>query len=329
MKKRSLLFPASTFPRKPAASAATATSANNSVDSSKVKQNSGLTKSENKNKSSSNGSRDAGATGGGGGGIPRPQLGITTSPSKLAVRTNTSKLVTTTNNNVHEKIVRSASGDSKDSSGPYKLLPPKTVPTVSSYGPSQGQQANMGPGHHPNQLSHQGHIKTGPSVSYDQYKQPPPPASVPISGPGSRAMGPGPPHVTQRTQTPASFIGYMHPAQPTPPPYHQPPQPPSTSLNTSNSNTVGNSSTDSTEDFVNQAPKDELNRIVEKKDGVPRQSIETGVGGGIVGEYNKKVTELQNEVRSLKDLNVRLSEDNKELRDLCCFLDDDRQKGRS
>ena len=50
--------------------------------------------------------------------------GITTSPSKLAVRTNTSKLVTTTNNNVHEKIVRSASGDSKDSSGPYKLLPP-------------------------------------------------------------------------------------------------------------------------------------------------------------------------------------------------------------
>ena len=50
--------------------------------------------------------------------------------------------------------------------------------------------------------------------------------------------------------------------------------------------------------------------------------------GVIVSDLNKKVTELQNEVRSLKDLNARLSEDNKELRDLCCFLDDDRQKGR-
>ena len=50
--------------------------------------------------------------------------------------------------------------------------------------------------------------------------------------------------------------------------------------------------------------------------------------GVIVSDLNKKVTDLQNEVRSLKDLNARLSEDNKELRDLCCFLDDDRQKGR-
>ena len=30
----------------------------------------------------------------------------------------------------------------------------------------------------------------------------------------------------------------------------------------------------------------------------------------------------------MKELNARLSEDNQELRDLCCFLDDDRQKGR-
>lgn len=34
------------------------------------------------------------------------------------------------------------------------------------------------------------------------------------------------------------------------------------------------------------------------------------------------------ELRSLKDANQRLSDDNQELRDLCCFLDDDRQKGR-
>lgn len=34
------------------------------------------------------------------------------------------------------------------------------------------------------------------------------------------------------------------------------------------------------------------------------------------------------ELRSLKEANQRLSDDNQELRDLCCFLDDDRQKGR-
>lgn len=34
------------------------------------------------------------------------------------------------------------------------------------------------------------------------------------------------------------------------------------------------------------------------------------------------------ELRSMKEANQRLSDDNQELRDLCCFLDDDRQKGR-
>ncbi|KAL1139800.1 hypothetical protein AAG570_006777 [Ranatra chinensis] len=34
------------------------------------------------------------------------------------------------------------------------------------------------------------------------------------------------------------------------------------------------------------------------------------------------------EMRGLKEANQRLSDDNQELRDLCCFLDDDRQKGR-
>ena len=129
---------------------------------------------------------------------------MTSGTSSTAPVKSIMKPVETSHTPVHFSIPSSAVA------GPpsvgYHPPAPKTVPTVSSYGPSQGHQANMGPGH-PNQLSHQGHIKTGPSVSYDQYKQPPPPASVPISGPGSRAMGPGPPHVTQRTQTPASFIG--------------------------------------------------------------------------------------------------------------------------
>lgn len=34
------------------------------------------------------------------------------------------------------------------------------------------------------------------------------------------------------------------------------------------------------------------------------------------------------ELRALKEANARLIDDNQELRDLCCFLDDDRQKGR-
>ncbi|KAL5293424.1 CCDC85C.2 family protein, partial [Megaselia abdita] len=37
---------------------------------------------------------------------------------------------------------------------------------------------------------------------------------------------------------------------------------------------------------------------------------------------------LLSDLRSLKEANQRLIDDNQELRDLCCFLDDDRQKGR-
>lgn len=37
---------------------------------------------------------------------------------------------------------------------------------------------------------------------------------------------------------------------------------------------------------------------------------------------------LITELRALKETNARLIDDNQELRDLCCFLDDDRQKGR-
>jgi len=34
------------------------------------------------------------------------------------------------------------------------------------------------------------------------------------------------------------------------------------------------------------------------------------------------------EINGLKEMNQRLNDENQELRDLCCFLDDDRQKGR-
>lgn len=42
----------------------------------------------------------------------------------------------------------------------------------------------------------------------------------------------------------------------------------------------------------------------------------------------RHVQNLMGELRLLKEANQRLADDNQELRDLCCFLDDDRQKGR-
>lgn len=43
---------------------------------------------------------------------------------------------------------------------------------------------------------------------------------------------------------------------------------------------------------------------------------------------NRHMQAIVGELRSLKEANQRLADDNQELRDLCCFLDDDRQKGR-
>lgn len=42
----------------------------------------------------------------------------------------------------------------------------------------------------------------------------------------------------------------------------------------------------------------------------------------------RRMQTYANEIRALKEANQRLGDDNQELRDLCCFLDDDRQKGR-
>ncbi|KAH8353249.1 hypothetical protein KR084_009795, partial [Drosophila pseudotakahashii] len=57
--------------------------------------------------------------------------------------------------------------------------------------------------------------------------------------------------------------------------------------------------------------------------------IPTANGGGrLTAEQNRQLQSLVNELRSLKEQNQRLLDDNQELRDLCCFLDDDRQKGR-
>ncbi|XP_030628581.1 coiled-coil domain-containing protein 85A [Chanos chanos] len=48
----------------------------------------------------------------------------------------------------------------------------------------------------------------------------------------------------------------------------------------------------------------------------------------LIREVNRRLQLHLNEIRSLKEVNQKLQEDNQELRDLCCFLDDDRQKGK-
>lgn len=67
---------------------------------------------------------------------------------------------------------------------------------------------------------------------------------------------------------------------------------------------------------------------------VRKPENETGVTansntGRLSAEQNRHLQQTMiTELRTLKDANQRLSDDNQELRDLCCFLDDDRQKGR-
>lgn len=50
--------------------------------------------------------------------------------------------------------------------------------------------------------------------------------------------------------------------------------------------------------------------------------------GALIKDVNQRMQVHLHEIRSLKEVNQRFQDDNQELRDLCCFLDDDRQKGR-
>lgn len=50
--------------------------------------------------------------------------------------------------------------------------------------------------------------------------------------------------------------------------------------------------------------------------------------GNMMKDINRRLQLHLHEIRSLKEVNQKLQEDNQELRELCCFLDDDRQKGK-
>ena len=45
-------------------------------------------------------------------------------------------------------------------------------------------------------------------------------------------------------------------------------------------------------------------------------------------DLQTQLNDCLEKISELKEHNDRLNQDNKELRDLCCFLDDDRQKGK-
>ncbi|XP_052007484.1 coiled-coil domain-containing protein 85A isoform X1 [Xyrauchen texanus] len=72
--------------------------------------------------------------------------------------------------------------------------------------------------------------------------------------------------------------------------------------------------------------KDELVRRLRKAEAEKMSVIVDH--SNLIREVNRRFQQHLNEIRGLKEVNQKLQEDNQELRDLCCFLDDDRQKGK-
>ncbi|XP_017537932.1 coiled-coil domain-containing protein 85C-A [Pygocentrus nattereri] len=72
--------------------------------------------------------------------------------------------------------------------------------------------------------------------------------------------------------------------------------------------------------------KDELIRRLRKVDGEKMSLMLEH--GNMIKDVNRRLQVHLHEIRSLKEVNQKLQDDNQELRELCCFLDDDRQKGK-
>ncbi|ALC38600.1 CG17265 [Drosophila busckii] len=80
--------------------------------------------------------------------------------------------------------------------------------------------------------------------------------------------------------------------------------------------------------FVRKPEQEHPSPVASVTSSVTATGIPTANGGRLTVEQNRQLQSLVNELRALKEQNQRLLDDNQELRDLCCFLDDDRQKGR-
>ncbi|XP_071787943.1 coiled-coil domain-containing protein 85C-like [Asterias amurensis] len=84
-----------------------------------------------------------------------------------------------------------------------------------------------------------------------------------------------------------------------------------------------------TEEELSRLSRDELIRRLRWTDGDRLRRI--AEHSNIMKDVNRRMQALKNEPRggSGDNNNPKLQSDNQELRDLCCFLDDDRQKGRN
>lgn len=72
--------------------------------------------------------------------------------------------------------------------------------------------------------------------------------------------------------------------------------------------------------------KEELIKRLRKADGEKMNLMVEH--GNMMKDVNRRLQVHLHEIRSLKEINQKLQDDNNELRELCCFLDDDRQKGK-
>ncbi|KAL4630337.1 coiled-coil domain-containing protein 85C-A-like [Arapaima gigas] len=72
--------------------------------------------------------------------------------------------------------------------------------------------------------------------------------------------------------------------------------------------------------------KEELIKRLRKADGEKMNLMLEH--GNMMKDVNRRLQVHLLEIRSLKEVNQKLQDDNHELRELCCFLDDDRQKGK-
>jgi len=80
------------------------------------------------------------------------------------------------------------------------------------------------------------------------------------------------------------------------------------------------------DDDIRKKHPDELVNIIRRLESENRNIV--AEHGNIMKDVNKRSQILLMELKGLKDINQTLQDDNQELRDLCCFLDDDRQRGR-
>ncbi|XP_051908723.1 coiled-coil domain-containing protein 85C-B isoform X2 [Hippocampus zosterae] len=92
------------------------------------------------------------------------------------------------------------------------------------------------------------------------------------------------------------------------------------------SETAGDDPGQLTDDELLRGGKEELLRLLRRVDGEKMNlMIEHG---NLMKDINRRLQVHLHEIRSLKEVNQKLQDDNQELRELCCFLDDDRQKGK-